>query len=376
MAAIAGVVPVPSATRRMVRRGCVAHSAPQQSATVHIGDTLQGSTHLDALRTCTRVCVDTADLDAIAIHKPDDATTNPSLLLRAVQSSEKYRLLAEEAMFGSLCSGSHRDRLAAAADALAVLAGREILQLIPGRVSTEVDARYAYDASATVEHALALVRMYEAIGVDARSRVLIKIASTWEGTQAVRSLQQAGVQCNCTLLFSLHQAAACADAGAALVSPFVGRITDWHREHRGVEPVATLDDPGVVVVRGIYSYCKTHAPQMTVMGASFRNTRQIEALAGIDEVTVSPALLEELAHASDVPLARSLGPLSAHPPCSSHSHSVLPERLPAVRTKSEWEARLGVGMARDKLEEGILRFGRDAEALEQWLAAFETGHGA
>jgi transaldolase len=335
---------------------------------------MPAANHLLALRSCTRICIDTADLASIAKHQPEDATTNPTLLRAAAQSSAHYSLLADEALYGSLGRSSHRDRLETASDALAVLVGREILKLIPGRVSTEVDARLAYDASSTVEHALSIIDMYESIGIDARNRVLIKIASTWEGVQAVRTLQRVhGVQCNCTLLFSLHQAAACAEAGAALISPFVGRITDWHREHAGFDPTAFPgDDPGVAVVKGIYSYCKANAPDTLVMGASFRNLHQIEALAGIDEVTITPALTEELACASDSPLVRSLGPPSAFPPCSSHNHTILPELLPPVHTKAEWEARLGTCMARDKLEDGIARFARDAEALEQWLSAFES----
>ena len=336
-----------------------------------VGEALPaGASQLEALRTCTRLCVDTADLAEIATHKPDDVTTNPSLLLKAAQRSAQYRVLAEEALYGSLGAvATNRTRLGAAADALAVLVGREVLQLVHGRVSTETDARLAYDASATVQHGLSLIRMYESVGVD-RSRVYIKCASTWEGMLAVQTLQaEHGIACNCTLLFSLAQAAACVEAGAALVSPFVGRITDWHREHAGWAP-SVGEDPGVAAVKAIYAYCKANAPHVTVMGASFRNVVQIQALAGIDEVTVSPALLSELAQLKE-PLVRALGPSSLQPPCDSHSHSAVPEPLPPVRTKSEWEARLGVGMARDKLAEGIALFSRDAEALEQWLAALE-----
>jgi transaldolase len=334
------------------------------------GDALPaGATQLEALHSVTRLCVDTADLAEIATHKPEDVTTNPSLLLRAAQRSASYRVLAEEALYSGLSGvATGRTRLGAASDALAVLAGREVLKLVPGRVSTETDARLAYDASATVQHALSLISMYESVGVD-RSRVYIKCASTWEGLQAVRALQsEHGVACNCTLLFSLAQAAACVDAGAAMVSPFVGRITDWYREHAGWS-ASVGEDPGVASVKAIYGYVKAHGPDTAVMGASFRNVGQIQSLAGIDVVTVSPTLLNELATIKE-PLTRVLGPTALQPPCS-HSHVAVPAPLPAVHTKSEWEARLGTGMARDKLAEGIAQFARDAEALEQWLAALE-----
>jgi transaldolase len=318
----------------------------------------------------TRLCVDTADLDAIAAHHPDDATTNPTLLLHAAQSSAVYERLAEEALYSGLCEDSPRDRLSAAGDALAVLAGREILGLIPGRVSTETDARLAFDAGATVEHALSLMQMYQRVGVP-RSRVLIKIAATWEGMQAVRTLQSVhGIACNCTLVFSISQAAACADAGAAVISPFVGRISDWHREHAlatqpGSAPAAS--DPGVAVVHGIFHYVKAWAPHVTVMGASFRTPAQVCQLAGIDEATLSPTLLQQLAVPSHRPLTRVLGP----PQCTRHGEGdmAMPEALHPVHSKLEWEARLGVGMARDKLEEGVVRFARDAEALELWLGS-------
>ena len=346
-------------------------TACARMAVPRVGEPLPaGASQLEALHSVSRLCVDTADLAEIATHKPEDVTTNPSLLLRAAQRSAHYLVLADEALYSSLGAvATGRTRLGATADALAVLVGREVLKLVPGRVSTETDARLAYDASATVHHALSLIKMYECVGVD-RSRVYIKCASTWEGLQAVRTLQSVhGIACNCTLLFSLAQAAECVDAGAAMVSPFVGRITDWHREHAGWGP-SVGEDPGVVSVKAIYAYVKAHGPATTVMGASFRNIGQIQALAGIDEVTVSPMLLNELATIQE-PLVRVLGPTALQPPCNSHSHAAVPAPLPAVHTKSEWEARLGVGMARDKLAEGIAQFARDAEALEQWLAALE-----
>ena len=240
---------------------------------------------------------------------------------------------------------------------MAVAVGNEILKLIPGRVSTEADARLAFDTQATIDHAERLIALYEESGI-ARERVLIKVASTWEGIRAVEKLEQRGIACNCTLMFSLPQAVACADAGATLVSPFVGRILDWYMKHEGREYTAE-NDPGVLAVTRIYSYFKTHHVPTTVMAASFRNADEIRQLAGCDAITVSPALLEILGEAT-APLARKLCPETAPAHCRD-------ARTAAAKSKPDFEAALGTGMARDKLEEGVAIFARDAAALEHWL---------
>lgn len=253
--------------------------------------------------------------------------------------------------------------MAGAADALAVAVGGEILKLVPGRVSTEADARLAFDTRATVEHAERLIALYEEAGIS-RDRVLIKIASTWEGVRAVETLQKRGIACNCTLLFSFSQALACADAGATLISPFVGRILDWHLKHEGRE-FSPENDPGVLAVTRIYHYYKTHRIPTTVMAASFRNVDEIRQLAGCDAVTISPALLETLGEATE-PLQRKLSPETAAAHCRD-------PRTAAATSKPEFEAAIGTGMARDKLEEGVALFARDAAALEDWLAKLKSG---
>ena len=255
-----------------------------------------------------------------------------------------------------------RGEMAGAADALAVAVGNEILKLVPGRVSTEADARLAFDTQATVEHAERIVSLYEASGTS-RDRVLIKVASTWEGIRAVETLQKRGIACNCTLLFSFSQAAACGDVGATLISPFVGRILDWHVKHEGRE-FSAENDPGVLAVTRIYNYFKRYSVPTTVMAASFRNADEIRQLAGCDAITVSPALLEALGEATE-PLLRKLSPEAARAHCRDAPTS-------AATTKPDFEAALGTGMARDKLEEGVAIFARDAQALEDWLAKLKA----
>lgn len=322
------------------------------------------SNELEALRSMTRLVVDTGDLAAIARHSPTDATTNPTLLLKASKGGGLYRALAMDALASKPAHESPRGRISGAADELAVRVGLEILNVVPGRVSTEVDARLSYDAHATVQHALRLVELYEQHGVD-RERLYLKIAATWEGVQAVAALQRDHrVDCNCTLIFSLAQAVACADAGAALVSPFVGRILDWYQEHSGQTHFSPEQDPGVIAVKGVYNYFKAHDLPTVVMAASFRNLDQIRQLAGCDAMTLSPLFLDALA-ASTAALERSLAPQRA-------AGADVGPRLARCSSRAEFEARLGAGMARDKLEEGVALFSRDAEALEAWLAQLET----
>ncbi|WP_166261124.1 transaldolase [Marinobacter salicampi] len=307
---------------------------------------------LDQLKTMTTVVADTGDLDAIAQWRPEDATTNPSLLLKAA-ASDAYRPMLDAAIADSLTfSASETEQLAYATDLLAVMAGQKILDLIPGVVSTEVDARLSFDTEATLSRARRLIDLYDSRGVDP-SRVLIKIASTWEGIQAARQLEKEGIRCNLTLLFSFVQAAACADAGAFLISPFVGRILDWHLAHSDKDMFAPSEDPGVLSVSRIYNYFKTNNYDTVVMGASFRNTGEIEMLAGCDRLTISPALLQSLQDDTGT-LTRQLSPETAR----SNDHATA-----MTENRFRWESNEDA-MATEKLAEGIRKFATDQVALE------------
>jgi transaldolase len=307
---------------------------------------------LEQLKTMTTVVADTGDLQAIAQWRPEDATTNPSLLLKAA-ASDAYRPMLDKAIaMASRQGGSDAEQLAYATDTLAVLAGREILELIPGVVSTEVDARLSFDTDATLARARRLIALYDQQGVDT-SRVLIKIASTWEGIRAAEQLEKEGVHCNLTLLFSFIQAAACADAGAFLISPFVGRILDWHLANSGRDSYPAAEDPGVQSVSRIYNYYKTNDYKTVVMGASFRNIGEIEMLAGCDRLTISPALLQELKDDAGT-LERQLSPATAS---SQDKPGTLDERL------FRWESNEDA-MATEKLADGIRRFAADQIELE------------
>ena len=307
---------------------------------------------LDALRQWTTVVADTGDFRQLAQFKPQDATTNPSLILKAVQKAE-YRPLLDEAVnkHGSLATDEIIDRLL-------VRFGTEILSLIPGRVSTEVDARLSFDTAATVARAERIVALYRALDIDTEKRVLIKIAATWEGIEAARQLERKGIHTNLTLLFSFAQAVACGAAGVQLISPFVGRIYDWHKKAAGgawdEAARAGANDPGVQSVRQIFDYYKKHGIRTEVMGASFRNVGQIAALAGCDLLTISPELLSELA-ASEAPLAHALDADAAR--ALDIPKLVLDE--PAFRFALNEDA-----MATEKLAEGIRAFAADAVKLE------------
>lgn len=310
---------------------------------------------LQQLKSYTDVVADTGDIEAIRRFQPADATTNPSLLLKAA-ALPGYRPLVERAReHGRRHDGSHAEQHNAACDRFAVDIGREILQLIPGRVSTEVDARLSFDTRATVERARRLMRLYaeESIGPE---RILIKVAATWEGIRAAELLEREGIHCNLTLLFGFPQAAACADAGVTLISPFVGRILDWHLANGDRAQYPPEEDPGVLSVRRIYSYYKTHDFPTIVMGASFRNAGEIEQLAGCDRLTISPALLEELA-ADSGDLPRRL-----HPELRSDE-----PRWPGGENLFRWQLNEDA-MATEKLAEGIRRFAADQRSLEQLLA--------
>jgi transaldolase len=310
---------------------------------------------LDALRQWTTVVADTGDFRQLAQFKPRDATTNPSLILKAVQKAE-YRPLLDEAVkkHGGLAVDEVIDRLL-------VRFGTEILSLIPGRVSTEVDARLSFDTAATVERAERIVALYRAQDIEVESRVLIKIAATWEGIEAARRLEAKGIHTNLTLLFSFAQAVACGAAGVKLISPFVGRIYDWHKKAAGGSwdeaARSGADDPGVQSVRQIFDYYKKHGIATEVMGASFRNVGQIAALAGCDLLTISPELLAELA-ASEAPLAHALDAEAAK------ALDIPRLRLdePAFRFALNEDA-----MATEKLAEGIRAFAADAVKLERLM---------
>jgi len=310
---------------------------------------------LDALRQWTTVVADTGDFRQLAQFKPEDATTNPSLILKAVQKPD-YRPLLDEGV--KKYKGQPVDEVI---DRLLVRFGTEILSIIPGRVSTEVDARLSFDTAATVARADRIVALYRAEGIDVEKRVLIKIASTWEGIQAARELEQKGIHTNLTLLFSFAQAVACGDAGVKLISPFVGRIYDWYKKSEGAKwdeaANAGAKDPGVKSVREIYDYYKQHGIKTEVMGASFRNVGQIAALAGCDLLTISPDLLAELA-ASDAPLARALDPNSA---ASSKTDVVVLDEA-GFRFALNEDA-----MSTEKLAEGIRAFAADAVKLEKLM---------
>jgi len=305
----------------------------------------------------TQVVADTGDIDAIKRYQPRDATTNPSLLLKAAELPRYQPLLEEAQRWGRKQGGSPQSRAAAACDYLAVSAGLEIQNIVPGRVSTEVDARLSFDREATVARARRLIELYESRG-SKRDRVLIKIASTWEGIQAARELEKDGINCNLTLLFGFAQAAACAEAGVYLISPFVGRILDWHLAASGKSAIAPEEDPGVESVRRIYRYYKQHGFETVVMGASFRNTGEIEQLAGCDRLTISPQLMQQL-EADEAQLPRRLSP---------DSSGDGEPRLSLDEKTFRWMMNEDA-MATEKLAEGIRSFTRDQEKLEARLVA-------
>jgi transaldolase len=310
---------------------------------------------LESLQRHSVIVADTGDIEAIARFRPQDATTNPSLILKAAQDA-RYRPLIDEAV-AAAAGATTEARLEDALDRLFVGFGRRILELVPGRVSTEVDARLSFDSSATEAKARRLVELYVAAGV-ARERVLIKIASTWEGIRAAERLERDGIHCNLTLLFSFAQAVACADAGVTLISPFVGRIYDWYRTARGVDDIARGDDPGVASVTRIYEYYKKFGYDTQVMGASFRKTTQIVDLAGCDLLTISPDLLAQLeSTVGEVPRRLSVADAAA----SAVDRVDLDEAL--FRWMHNDDA-----MGTEKLAEGIRLFDADGRKLQAFVA--------
>ena len=310
---------------------------------------------LDQLKAMTVVVADTGDLEAIKTYRPVDCTTNPSLVLKAVELPA-YQDVIENAIAWGRKQGGTKDAIAAhVADRLAVAFGAEMSKLVPGRISTEVDADLSFDVEGSVKRARDIIAAYDALGVP-REKILVKLASTWEGIRAAAILQKEGIDCNLTLLFSLAQAVACADAGVFLISPFVGRILDWHVKASG-KTFEPEEDPGVLSVRQIYSYYKQHGINTVVMGASFRSTGEIEALAGCDRLTIAPALLEKLA-ADNGTLVRKLDPANTG------------EKIATVAAdeKSFRWAMNEDQMATEKLSEGIRLFAKDLRALRTLIA--------
>lgn len=309
---------------------------------------------LQALKQMTTVVADTGEFDAIRRFAPQDATTNPSLILNAARLPQYAELVDDAVAYGQRVGSTRESRIEAAIDKLSVNFGQRIVEVVPGYVSTEADAQLSFDTRGTVEKAHRLLELYDMAGVDT-SRILIKIASTWEGIEAARQLEQQSIKCNLTLLFGFCQAQACADAGVYLISPFVGRILDWYKAATGLD-YSVETDPGVLSVQRIYRYYKAHGYQTIVMGASFRNTGEIEALAGCDRLTISPALLEQLENDTGE-LPRQLSPDMS----SDDSRGVLQE------SDFRWHLNEDA-MATEKLSEGIRKFHADYLSLKQLLA--------
>lgn len=314
------------------------------------------TTQLDSLRSMTVVVADTGDIDAIKKYQPQDATTNPSLILSASALPQYAPLIDEAVAYAKAQSSDKAQQLIDAEDKLAVNIGLEILKIVPGRISTEVDARLSYDTQATVEKARKLIALYNAAGVS-NDRILIKIASTWQGIRAAEILEKEGINCNLTLLFSEAQARACAEAGVYLISPFVGRILDWYKANTDKKEYASAEDPGVISVTKIYNYYKEYGYKTVVMGASFRNVGEIIELAGCDRLTIAPALLKELQENSTA-LVRKL----------DYKGEVKAKPQPLTEAEFYWQHNSDA-MAVEKLAEGIRKFAVDQEKLEAMLSA-------
>ena len=314
------------------------------------------TTQLDSLRSMTVVVADTGDIDAIKKYQPQDATTNPSLILSASALPQYAPLIDEAIAYAKAQSADKAQQLIDAEDKLAVNIGLEILKIVPGRISTEVDARLSYDTQATVEKARKLIALYNAAGIS-NDRILIKIASTWQGIRAAEILEKEGINCNLTLLFSEAQARAFAEAGVYLISPFVGRILDWYKANTDKKEYAPAEDPGVISVTKIYNYYKEYGYKTVVMGASFRNVGEIIELAGCDRLTIAPALLKELQENSTA-LVRKL----------DYKGEVKAKPQPLTEAEFYWQHNSDA-MAVEKLAEGIRKFAVDQEKLEAMLSA-------
>ncbi|MGB5444387.1 MAG: transaldolase [Psychromonas sp.] len=310
---------------------------------------------LAQLSEMTTVVADTGDIDAISKYTPEDATTNPSLILKAAQIPEYQKYIDQAIAYGKKQSDNKEQQLTDAGDMLAVTIGLEILKVVPGRISTEVDARLSFDTQASISKARKLIKLYNDAGIK-NDRILIKLASTWEGIRAAEILEKEGINCNLTLLFSFAQARACAEAGAFLISPFVGRIMDWYKAKQGRD-FAAAEDPGVLSVTDIYNYYKEHGYDTVVMGASFRNIGEILEIAGCDRLTIAPQLLQELEEAS-AEVVRKLTPATT-----------LKQRpTPMTHAQFLWQHNQDP-MAVEKLAEGIRNFAVDQGILEEMLVA-------
>lgn len=311
---------------------------------------------LEALKKQTTIVADTGEIEQIKLYKPTDATTNPSLIFKA-SSLPEYQFLIQDAIEYGKKGKTDKEKLSLALDKVFVNFGIEILKIVPGRVSTEVDARLSYDVEGSIEKAHALIALYEAAGID-RSRILIKLASTWEGIEAARVLEKEGIHCNMTLMFSLAQAIGCADADATLISPFVGRIFDWYKKAEGKESYPAHEDPGVLSVTEIFNYYKKMGIKTQVMGASFRNSGEILELAGCDLLTIAPPLLKELENAEgDVPLKLD----------AEKAKKMDIEPIQVDEKTFRWML-CESAMATEKLSEGIRNFAKDIVKLEKTLA--------
>jgi transaldolase len=318
-------------------------------------------TVLESLKRYSVVVADTGDFQAIARLKPQDATTNPSLLYNAAQRPEYHHLVEEAMEEAEKRGGDQQQQSEAFMDRLFVSFGREILKVIPGRVSTEVDARLSFDTEATIAKARHFIELYEKEGVS-RERILIKVSSTWEGIRAAEKLEREGIHCNLTLLFSFAQAVACAEAGVTLISPFVGRIYDWYKKENGGKDIPVDQDPGVASVTRIYNYFKKFDYKTQVMGASFRKVEQIERLAGCDLLTISPDLLEKMQQTQG-----ELTPMLTREKAKASEGAKLHLDEKSFRWMHNEDA-----MATDKLAEGIRKFNADARKLEQYARSQVT----
>ncbi|BGP40331.1 Transaldolase [Rhodotorula kratochvilovae] len=317
------------------------------------------SNALEQLKKYTTVVSDSGDFESIAVYKPQDATTNPSLILAAVKKPEYARLIDTAVEYAKQKGGDLDTQVENTIDRLLVEFGKEILNVVPGRVSTEVDASLSFDTEGTKSKAKHLIKLYEEVGIP-KERILIKIASTWEGIQAARALEQEGIHCNLTLLFGFQQAVACAEAGVTLISPFVGRILDWYKKNKPDGDYSGASDPGVQSVTKIYQYYKTHGYKTIVMGASFRNVTEITELAGCDFLTIAPALLKELQGST----------AEVKPRLSVDNLGPAQEKVSFVDNEPSFRwSLLQDQMAFDKLHEGIKKFAEDAEELKSLLKA-------
>lgn len=310
---------------------------------------------LSQLKRLSTVVADTGDVEAIAKFKPQDATTNPSLLLKAASLEKYQQLLVEASDWAKQQSGDFKEQIINAADKLSVLIGLEILKIIPGRISTEVDARLSFDTQGSINKARKLIDLYQQAGIS-KNRILIKLASTWEGIKAAELLEKEGINCNLTLLFSFAQAQACAQSGVYLISPFVGRILDWHKKNSGRSDYPVEEDPGVISVTNIYNYYQQQGYKTVVMGASFRSVEEVLALAGCDRLTISPDLMAALEQSNE-PVKQRLN----QTPAQSKNETILSQ------SQFRWLMNEDA-MATEKLAEGIRNFAIDQVKLEKQLA--------